>query len=62
MNARPCGLCKNLDAREIRPGVGYCWKYYVWHRVDEVVEDCPGAERADGEEPPGRVRFGGEEL
>lgn len=61
MNKRPCGACRNLDARALTSGVQYCWSTYVWRRPEEVVADCKQAERADGREPVGRIHFTGEQ-
>ena len=58
-NTRPCGSCRHLDSRN-KEGVQFCWRYYVWRDPDKVVPDCTSAERANGEEPPGRIHFGGE--
>lgn len=59
-NKRRCGACRHLDGRPIESGVAYCWEFYVWRRPEEVVVDCTKAERANGEEPPGRIYFQGE--
>lgn len=60
VNARPCGTCRHCDDRLLPSGAAYCWRFYRWIYPDLVVEDCQGAERADGSEPPGRLHFEGE--
>lgn len=55
-NARPCGMCRHLDARLDRRGA-WCWETYAWRDPDAVVADCSKSERADGKDPPGRIRF-----
>lgn len=57
-NDRPCALCKHFDERLLPSNVAYCWRFCVWRGVDEVVVDCPGAERADGKVSPFVINFG----
>jgi len=56
-NARPCGSCRHLDGQALPSGVSYCWRFYIWVDPVLVVEDCSGAERATGGDPPSRIRF-----
>lgn len=59
-NSRPCGACRNLDARLNGRGAAYCWRWFRWQRPADVVVDCTTAERADGQPPPGQIRYEGE--
>lgn len=58
-NTRACGLCRHLDSRQLESGFAQCWKYYTLRKPSEVVPACTGAERADGNAPPGQLWFTG---
>lgn len=59
-NTRACGTCRHLDHRLLPNGTAWCWQYYYGRRPDEVAPDCTDAERANGQAPPGQLRYQGE--
>lgn len=61
-NTRPCALCKHFDEKILSSGVAYCHRFMIWRGADEVVVNCSGAERADGEESRYVIHFGKDRL
>ena len=63
MNKRSCAACRHLDPRIRRDrGDAYCWRFWRWVQADGTVPDCTGTERANGEPPPGQIRYAGERI
>ena len=56
-NTRPCASCGELDTRALPTGAQFCWAYWRWRTVGQVVEDCTKARRADGSPPQNRIEF-----